>query len=120
MLTTYPKYHNPHSIDETRALLPQVSVQYLLLKLSHDFKPEKIIVQSPSYLQNVSEVLKNTKKETLQAYLIWKAIQTYGPYIRDDAVKPLQSFNNRLQGLDPEASAERSETCVDYVDHGLG
>ena len=114
------KYYNPRTIEETRTLLPQISIQYLLSRGSPGFAPKKIIVTSPSYLKSVSKILQHTNKETVQAYLVWKTVQAYGHYVEDDAIKPLTRFNNQLQGKDPEVTEERWRTCVRHVDGGLG
>ena len=114
------KYYNPRSLEETRALIPQISIPYLISRRSPDYRPTKIIVGSPSYLKAISKLLSNTKKETLQAYLVWKTVQSYGKYIESEALKPLKRFNNQLLGKDPDVSEERWRTCVKYVDGGYG
>ena len=114
------KYYNPRSLEETRALLPQVSIPYLISERLPMYVPNKIIVGSPSYLKAVSQILLTTDKATIQAYLVWKTVQAYGVHIESDALKPLQRFNNRLRGKDPEVTEERWRTCVKHVDSGLG
>ena len=110
------KYYNPRSLEETRALIPQISIPYLISRRSPDYIPAKVIVGSPSYLKAVSKLLSSAKKETIQAYLVWKTVQFYGKYIESEALKPLKRFNNQLQGKDPDVSEERWRTCVKYVD----
>jgi endothelin-converting enzyme len=114
------KSYNPLSLEETRALLPQVSIPYLISQRSPNYVPNKIIVGSPPYLKAVSQILLTTDKPTIQAYLVWKTVQAYGVNIESDALKPLHRFNNRLRGKDPEATEERWRTCVKHVDSGLG
>ena len=115
------KYYNPLDLDETTALIPQLSIQYLMSTLAPSgFEPDRLIVGSPSYLKTVSKVLDDTSAETLQAYFVWKTVQTYADRIEDDALKPLMRFNNELQGKDPDASEERWRTCIKVVDNGLG
>jgi len=115
------KYYNPRSLDETRALLPQLSVSFVLATLAPSgYSPEKLIVGSPSYLKRLSSVLQETGAETLQAYFVWKTVQTYAYRIEDDVLKPLKRFNNELQGKDSESSEERWRTCIKFTDGGLG
>ena len=114
------KYYNPLTLEAVRALLPQVSIPYLISSRSSGFSPEKIIVGSPSYLKAVSSILLSTNLETIRAYLVWKTVQVYGVNIESDAIKPLQRFNNQLGGKDPEVKEERWRTCVKHVDRGLG
>ena len=115
------KYYNPLTLAETRALIPQLSIQYLISKLApSEYSPEKLIVGSPFYLKALSSALQDTSTETLQAYFVWKTVQAYANRIEDDALTPLTSFNNELQGKDPDAREERWRTCIKYVDNGLG
>lgn len=115
------KYYNPMNLDQIKGLLPQLSVEHLISTLAPaDFKPEKLIVGSPSYLKALSEILRGTSAETLQAYFVWKTVQAYAYRIEDDALKPLKRFNNVLLGKDPDASEERWRTCIKVADDGLG
>lgn len=115
------KYYNPMNLDQIKRLLPQLSVQHLISTLAPlDFKPEKLIVGSPSYLKALSEILQETSAEALQAYFVWKTVQAYAYKVEDDALKPLKRFNNELLGKDPDASEERWRTCIKVADNGLG
>lgn len=115
------KYYNPYTLDETRALIPQLSIQYLFAKLApSDYQTGRIVLGSPKYLQTLSEVLKQTRAEALQAYLCWKTVQTYAYKVEDDALIPLKQFNNELLGKDADAAEERWRTCVEAADHQLG
>ena len=114
-------YYNPLTIEETRSLLPQVSLQHLITVLAPNApRPSKLIVGSPSYLKTLASVLRETRAETLQAYFVWKTVQAYVYKIEDDSVKPLKGFNNELQGKDFDATEERWRTCVKVADNGLG
>ena len=114
------KYYNPRSLEETKALLPQLSVQYIISSFAPAHTPDQIIVGSPSYLEAASRVLHEATPETVQAYLVWKVVQAYAEQIEDDAVKPLLRFNNQLQGKEPDALEERWRKCVKEADRGLG
>ena len=115
------QYYNPRSLEETKSLLPQLSIQYIISGLAPSgYTTNRIIVGSPSYLRAVSSILKSTSAETLQAYFVWKTVQHYAYRVEDDALKPLLRFNNELQGKDPDATEERWRTCVKVVDYGLG
>lgn len=115
------KYYNPRSLDEIRALLPQLSVSFVIERLAPSgYSPEMLIVGSPSYLKRLSSVLQETSAENLQAYFVWKTVQTYAYRVEDDVLKPLKRFNNELQGKDPDSSEERWRTCIKFTDGGLG
>ena len=113
------KYYNPYTLEEASAFLPQVSVPYLISSRAHGFKPEKIIVGSPSYLKAVSEFIETSEDWAVGSYYFWKAIQAFGSLIEDDALKPLAQLNNKLAGKDSDAKPERWRTCSQEVDSGL-
>ena len=114
------KSYNPRTVDEVDVLLPQLSIPSLIATKNPEYIPKSIIVGSPSYLEALSSLLKASNKETIQAYLVWKTVQSYADKIEDDAVRPLKRFNNELQGKDPDVTEERWRTCVRHVDRGLG
>jgi endothelin-converting enzyme len=115
------KYYNPMTLAETEALLPQLSFQRIISQLApKGYSPKKIIVGSPSYMKALAKLLSSTKKETLQAFLVWKAVQQYESRVEDSSLKPLRAFNNQLRGLDPSATEERWRKCIDVVDGDLG
>ncbi|KAI4089474.1 MAG: hypothetical protein LQ344_005388 [Seirophora lacunosa] len=115
------KYYNPRSLAEVDSLLPQISTTSILSILAPPgYAPKKIIVGSPSYLQALSQKLQNTRPETLRAYFVWKAVQSYVDEVDDEAVVPLKRFNKKLQGKDPDSSEDRWRTCVRAADRGLG
>ncbi|KAL9041579.1 MAG: hypothetical protein Q9180_001185, partial [Flavoplaca navasiana] len=115
------KYYNPRSLTEIHALLPQLSMPYLLSLLAPSgYEPAKVIVGSPSYLEALAQQLNDADYETLRAYLVWKTVQAYVDEVEDEALRPLKRFNNRLRGKEPDAVEERWRTCVKVVDRGLG
>ncbi|KAL9628773.1 MAG: hypothetical protein Q9204_005673 [Flavoplaca sp. TL-2023a] len=115
------KYYNPRSLTEIHALLPQLSMPYLLSLLAPSgYEPAKVIVGSPSYLEALAQQLDDADYETLRAYLVWKTVQAYVDEVEDEALRPLKRFNNRLRGKEPDAVEERWRTCVKVVDRGLG
>lgn len=113
------KVYNPRSLDEADAYNPAISVKTLINHFSGGYKPSKIIVASPEYLKELAGILSTTDRETLRAYLVWKAVQSYGGLVESDAVEPLRRFNNKLQGKGPDVKPERWRTCVGVVDSDL-
>lgn len=115
------KYYNPLSLEDTKALVPQLAVDKIISALApQGYTPNKIIVGSPGYLQTLSKILEDTTVETLQAYFVWKTVQAYAQSIEDDALKPLRRFSNGLQGKGPDATEERWRFCIKVADDGLG
>lgn len=115
------KYYNPMTVSELHALLPQVLFDHIISQLApKGYSPKKIIVGSPAYMTALAKILSTSKKETLQAFLVWKAVQRYERKAEDSSLKPLRAFNNQLRGLDPSAKEARWRTCIDAADQDLG
>lgn len=115
------KYYNPMSLEEADKLTPQIHLSKIIHGLAPaDVQLDRLIVASPHYMHTLSDILDTTPKETLQAYLIWKLIQTFYSEIEADELKPYRRFINELQGKDPDSEPERWRTCVSHVDDGLG
>ncbi|KAF7715646.1 Endothelin-converting enzyme [Penicillium ucsense] len=115
------KYYNPRSIKETEAMLPEISLKSIIKNFApRDFKTDRLIVGSPSYMKKLSAILHDTSRETVSFFLQWKLIQTYSDSIEDEAIAPLRRFNNKLAGKDPQATEERWRKCIDHLDSSLG
>jgi endothelin-converting enzyme len=115
------KYYNPRSLGETHSLLPQISFSYIISSMApKGFSTDRLIIGSPPYMRSLSQILSDTPKDIVQAYMIWKTIQAYVSKVQDPVLKPLERFNNQLQGKDPDATEERWRTCIRVADNGLG
>ncbi|XHF97821.1 hypothetical protein AWENTII_001397 [Aspergillus wentii] len=113
--------YNPFTIDETKSLLPEISLSEIISVLApSDYKSDRIIVSSPSYMKSLSDLLGETSRETLQLFFKWKTIQALAGGIEDSKVQPLREFNNKLAGKDPQATEERWRKCINSLDEGLG
>lgn len=115
------KYYNPLSIKETEALVPEISFADILGELAPpDYRGDRLIVGSPSYMQALSDILDDASRETVAFFLQWKVIQKYADKIEDDKITPLRQFKNALEGKDPQATEERWRKCIRSLDEGLG
>ncbi|KAJ0423789.1 hypothetical protein BJY00DRAFT_278326 [Aspergillus carlsbadensis] len=115
------KYYNPRTLEETKSLLPEISLADIISGLApSDYETDRVIVGSPSYMESLSEILKDTPRETIQLFFKWKIIQRYAEHIEDDAIEPLREFNNVLAGKDPKAKKDRWRKCISTLDRDLG
>ncbi|KAI9043716.1 M13 family metallopeptidase [Aspergillus affinis] len=115
------KYYNPLSIKDTQSLLPQISFSDIISNLApSDFRTDRLIVGSPSYMKSLSKILSDTSRETVQLFFKWKLIQAYGDDIEDPKIKPLRELNNKLAGKNPQATQDRWRKCIDVLDEDLG
>jgi endothelin-converting enzyme len=113
------KYYNPRTPGETALLIPDIQVLDIVKNFTGGFIPPKVIVTSPDYLKSLSKLLHTQDRETLQAYLAWKVVASWGGSVESDAVKPLLRFRNKLQGKAPDVKSERWKTCISVVDSDL-
>ncbi|KAJ5185294.1 Peptidase M13 neprilysin [Penicillium cf. griseofulvum] len=114
------KYYNPLSIKETEALVPEISFANIISSLApHDYKTDRLIVGSPSYMKALSVLLKDTPRETILLFLQWKVIQAFADVIEDASIEPLRRFKNVLAGKEPQAKEERWRKCLGHLDEGL-
>ncbi|KAK6533662.1 hypothetical protein TWF694_002595 [Orbilia ellipsospora] len=113
------KYYNPRTLAQAAAMIPEIHIADIVQHFTKGYKPPKVIVGSPDYLKSLSTILASQSRKTVQSYLAWKLISTWGGTVESDAVKPLSKFRNRLQGKAPDVKAERWRTCVRVVDSDL-
>lgn len=87
------------SLSEAADLAPQIGLSKVLKNLvPKDYKPDRIIVMAPQYLKDLKHLIADTPKDTLHAYFVWKAIQSYYSFVESDAVTPITRFQNELSG----------------------
>jgi endothelin-converting enzyme len=114
------KYYNPRNFDQIESMLPQISLSTIVSALSPaDFKTDRLIVSSPSYMESLSTILRETPRKTIHQFFKWKIIQAYVDQIEDAKITPLREFSNKLAGKDPKATTERWRTCIRSLDRGL-
>jgi endothelin-converting enzyme len=115
------KYYNPYSLIDAALLIPDILVADIITNFTEKgFVPSKVIVGSPDYLKSLSKILQSQDRQTIQAYLVWKVVATWGNSVEDDALKPLLQFRNKLSGKAPDVKQERWRTCVSTVGGDLG
>ena len=87
------------SLKDADSLTPQVQLANILNKLApSDYITDRLIIASPTYMKNLTQILSSTSRETLQTYLIWKVVQAFASEIEADEIKPYTRFSNKLQG----------------------
>ena len=115
------KAYNPLTSCELQQLVPQLSLDKIIRKLAPTgYTAKYVIVSSPSYMQNMSDIVDGTPKEIVQAYMVWKTVQAYSSRVEDPLMLPLRRFTNELEGKEPDAREERWRTCIRSCDNNLG
>ena len=87
------------SLDDASALAPEIDLSEMIGRLAHCGDcAKRIIVASPSYMKGLSSILSDVPSETLQAYFVWKAVQSMASYVDAPEIKSYKQFTNELQG----------------------
>lgn len=114
------KYYNAYSLKNASDLTPQLRIEDIVSRANSKFKPEQVIVASPSYMEKLDKIIEDTPESVLEAYVTWKLVQNYASAVDSPILLPLKRFDNVLGGKEPDAKPERWRTCLRSVDNGLG
>ncbi|XXG97102.1 hypothetical protein Hte_003397 [Hypoxylon texense] len=115
------KYYNIVKIADVGKIGPAIGLDSVVKAVvPENYTAESMLLAFPEFLGNVSEIVSQTSKSTVQSYLIWHLIDMYSSYVEGPEVQPINRFSNTLSGKDPETKPERWKTCVSYVDSTLG
>ncbi|KAI8142102.1 hypothetical protein BJV82DRAFT_517533 [Fennellomyces sp. T-0311] len=117
------KTYNPKTLSQLSNLSPKVDWGLLVSHLLPPTAPHQdvIIVSSLEYLEDLSsQILDASTQRTIQAYLLWQAINEYAPALSEEVRKPLQRLAAKLRGTNAKVTKPRWETCLDQVDVALG
>jgi endothelin-converting enzyme len=88
------------SLDSATALCPEIDLQGIVNALTRSTrtKVDRVIVNQPKYLKNLSQILNETPQSILHKFFTWRAIQSLGDYVESDALLPWRKFHNEIQG----------------------
>ncbi|RDX56605.1 Metalloprotease [Lentinus brumalis] len=84
--------------------------------------PATIILTSTTYLSDLSRILNDTDKATLEAYFVTRAGLELSPYLGLDteAWKAVRSLQEVLSGIKKGAVGDRAEYCIARTESALG
>ncbi|RCI04345.1 hypothetical protein CU098_003080, partial [Rhizopus stolonifer] len=114
--------NNPMRLSDLTKLSPALDwglyVKHLLpLGKPH---PSQIIVTSPHYIGNVSELIQSESTEVVEAFLVWKTIHAYANALAEPIRGPIRRLNAQLIGADPKSIRPRWDTCLDEANDSIG
>ncbi|KAL8798780.1 MAG: hypothetical protein Q9182_006392 [Xanthomendoza sp. 2 TL-2023] len=113
------EYYNVYSLKEAESLVPHISLRELILSQTGGTSPKRVVVTAPAYLETLSETLRETDRAALEAFFIWRVIQTHAKNVKAKAVEPLLAFEGQLEGRTYKPDNERWRLCVRHVNAGL-
>ncbi|KAF4545502.1 Endothelin-converting enzyme protein [Lasiodiplodia theobromae] len=113
--------YNPKPFSEVDELVSQISFSKLLNAfIPKGFKPDQVIVSTPDYFPQLSDILSNTSSDALKGYFQWSLINSWAGRLHSDYNKPIRILENQLSGRPEDAEPERWRTCLNEVDSNLG
>ncbi|KAI4229897.1 MAG: hypothetical protein L6R36_000543 [Xanthoria steineri] len=114
------EYYNVYSLEEAESLVPPISLRELIINQTGGTAPKKVIITAPAYLETLSKALRETDRSVLEAYFIWRVVQTHARTVKAKAVEPILAFQSQLEGRTYKPDEERWRLCVQHVNAGLG
>jgi len=97
------RLYNPMRIDELHTLAPMVPwVDYINNILTKDLlqveADERVIVDEPGYLKNLTALLPKVKKRTIANYMFWRVASASLGYFTEDARKIQLDYRKNITG----------------------
>ncbi|KAG6334876.1 hypothetical protein ID866_4217 [Astraeus odoratus] len=114
--------YNPMNINTLKSALPQINFPDYFATFTPRFFPSRVIVTYKPYPSSLSEILKRTHPDVIEAYLVVRAALEYAPNLgmTTEAWKAVRQLRENLDGLRPGAVGERSEFCMRRVESAMG
>lgn len=78
----------------------------------------EILVTSPEYLNDISQIVSTTDSATMNSYMIWTLVRKYMPYLSSQFTTNMHSFESELYGN--EKPFPRWEKCVNLAKNIMG
>ena len=78
-----------------------------------------LIVETPLYLANLTQVLAETKPATVENYLLWNYIWNYSDYLGKE-VRDIFKALKQKTGERAQVEPPRWKTCITLVDNVVG
>ena len=110
------KLYNPMTISQLSVIDPETPwLVYVNNLLTEDIvqvdDSETIIVDVPSYVKDLSDLLSRTSKRVQANYLMWRAVASSMSYLTEEADKIRLKFSRKITGL--AAESPRWKRCVE-------
>lgn len=101
-------------------LVSQISISQLLNAfIPAGYEPDQVIVYTPDYFPQLSDILNDTSMEVVKGYFQWQLIDRWNDRLHRDFNRPIRIFKNQLNGKPENAVPERWRTCLGEVDSNL-
>ena len=114
--------YNPTSINTLKSQLSQINFPDYFATFTPRIFPSRVIITYKPYPNSLSEILKRTEADVIEAYLVVRASLEYAPNLGQttEAWKAVRTLEETLYGYKPGVVGERSQFCMTKVDAALG
>ena len=114
--------YNPVPLSNLTESLPQFDFKAYFSTFAPRNFPNRVILPSITFPAALSEILADTPKSTIQAYLETRAALSLAANlgIETEAWLAVRSLEERLRGIKPGAVGDRAEFCVGKVEAAMG
>ncbi len=114
--------YNPVPFKNVSDSLPEFDFATYFSAFALRSFPATIILTSTTYLSDLSQILNDTDKATLEAYFVTRAGLELAPYLGLDteAWKAVRSLQEVLSGIKKGAVGDRAEYCIARTESALG
>ncbi|CAK5279362.1 unnamed protein product [Mycena citricolor] len=102
--------------------LPQVNFNEYFATFTPRNFPENVVVASPKYASDLSEILAATDSEVIESYLIVRAALNLAPNLgmATEAWQAQRTLLETLTGIKKGAVGDRAEYCIGKLEGALG
>jgi len=110
------RLYNPMKIKDLHTLAPMVPwLEYINNILTTDLvqvdEDERVIVDEPGYLKNLTVLLQKTEKRTISNYMMWRTARASLGYLTEEARKIQLDFAKNITGK--KSDTDRWKRCTD-------
>ncbi|KAH7909726.1 Metalloprotease [Hygrophoropsis aurantiaca] len=114
--------YNPMPFYTLKSSLPNINFPDYFATFTPRAFPSRVIVTYKPYPSSLSEILRKTSSDVVEAYLVIRAALEYAPNLgtSTEAWKAVRTLEETLGGLKKGAVGERSQFCMKKVENALG
>ncbi|EJD52946.1 zincin [Auricularia subglabra TFB-10046 SS5] len=115
--------YNPVPLATLAAQLPQINFPaYFAAFAVRRFPASTVILTYPPFVRALSDMLRNTSIETLEAYLASRVALKYAQFLgpETDEWKAWKELDQTVKGIKKGVVTDRAEWCLDQVENRLG
>ncbi|BGP32986.1 hypothetical protein JCM10296v2_004774 [Rhodotorula toruloides] len=115
--------YNPFNASALQSLFPSISFRdYFAASFPRPKYPDPVIVTSPGFFGNLSEILEKAAPDQVEAYFVFLTSQALAPLLgsKQPIRKSIDLLRNSLTGISPDSHPPRADTCLALLSENYG